>query len=1241
MADLVTPQSEEVPLTTNEPIKPIVPSVEAPNQPQLAPTRSPGTLLPAEEAGVDKIINDFYNIFITLHQEAQAAIHSASAIVLPEKTKDDHPRYVLPTRYNSAEEMIIGTYDILAAIAINNEIRDFKEVTARRAYNASISSSFFSEIINNLFIGIVHERGLPSLETVYASLKKWVISNITHEVINDPKADTRIKTIITTLSNSTLGLLERTYITSLVQNHIKNINRTLGEIGKGASYIPKFYEYIKSGRTSYLNTPSPLGQIEELLSYDIDTLNMFWERNMAEAISRHQVQLDRLVNTFLSNQANWLYDRRASLFGKVNNALVEFNINDQVQKRFEVLLNNKLKGSDFEKTYAPLTKYFFNEKGDDIKKIISDSIIRDMYAHPFDRKGDSDKNYGMITINSNIANNTYALLKTGLIDSEQITQAMKTNAEALTSKILNEMDSGITTWYALKGPAFQEFIEYIETPEFKNADRDEQKVLINRFMADKPMSVLNRFKPGLQLNKPAFKTIIKNLKHMTNPFERRYPAEDEGPPMEYTDDNFQKTYMDLKREMLVFRKSYLLAGLVGGRRSMGIKIMRDIGQTFEALPNFYNAKPAESYDKNFSNIKKEDVALGIKDTVINTLMRDKLYLPLKELGEELEKLQIAYIRSVYKDLNKRVGIPDITAMAMLFLTQKSAHSKYIDNSVLQDINIGITSNDKANDWGKKLALLDMLIDSEVTTEEIPSNYIEGTPPNKERVFLIAEGATPEERRTKATKLAQLIFEILTKDLYKSEYEYEQRDMATGFIVGFNSLYNKGIPVSAILDASNAFCSIIHDNDLSNIHGETQAANKKVLTTLSKNINLRYLGRSEILEELYDIYAKLSKYRDPNFTGGDGAVSLSEAMHLLLEQKTVTKSQIQSVNTILQIIENNQPISFVREELIKLQALLRDGEFMIQALTDTAFTEFLEHYEPKDKMVIDAVEWEQPQFRFRCLPEKSPQYFTIGIQTDCCQHLGGAARNAAIDSFINKLAGVLVLEVKTDDDWVLAGQSYFHYVPNPKGYILDNVEGVENVLANVKSLTGHDTDELYHLWATHMKKTYPDLTYLVAGKSYTKIPENRFAKHSVEEDPRTFHPYIEDEPYSDYDEEDSMDLLKFDSGKVAQNEALDEDEEHTGTEDTEENYHKEMYKVIESIREDIGSSGITGKYYALSNHTDNLKQLLMYALAIKGIDKPKSTPIEELEKLLFKPIDRKSQLIYRANLYIRKIMRGKV
>jgi len=69
-------------------------------------------------------------------------------------------------------------------------------------------------------------------------------------------------------------------------------------------------------------------------------------------------------------------------------------------------------------------------------------------------------------------------------------------------------------------------------------------------------------------------------------------------------------------------------------------------------------------------------------------------------------------------------------------------------------------------------------------------------------------------------------------------------------------------------------------------------------------------------------------------------------------------------------------------------------------------------------------FEGKNIEFKVLKDKDPLHFFIGLETDCCQTIGGAGEDAAIDSYINKNAGVVVMYV----DGTIVAQSYFHYVP---------------------------------------------------------------------------------------------------------------------------------------------------------------------------------------------------------------------
>lgn len=152
------------------------------------------------------------------------------------------------------------------------------------------------------------------------------------------------------------------------------------------------------------------------------------------------------------------------------------------------------------------------------------------------------------------------------------------------------------------------------------------------------------------------------------------------------------------------------------------------------------------------------------------------------------------------------------------------------------------------------------------------------------------------------------------------------------------------------------------------------------------------------------------------------------------------------------------------------------------------------------------------FEFKVLPQASPQHFQVGAATNCCQSIGGAGENAAVDSFINSLAGVVVLSKEKN----LIAQSYFHYVPEDNGYILDNVEVNDG---NVSKYSVN-LENLYAELAQYMKNKF-NIKYFRCGKEYNSLNNDAFENSSLKTDPRKF---SVDDPYSDFDESDHIDLL---------------------------------------------------------------------------------------------------------------------
>ena len=127
--------------------------------------------------------------------------------------------------------------------------------------------------------------------------------------------------------------------------------------------------------------------------------------------------------------------------------------------------------------------------------------------------------------------------------------------------------------------------------------------------------------------------------------------------------------------------------------------------------------------------------------------------------------------------------------------------------------------------------------------------------------------------------------------------------------------------------------------------------------------------------------------------------------------------------------------------------------------------------------------------------------------------GGYAETSMIDSFISPLSGVLVLRKGKE----IISQSYFHYVPEDNGYILDNVEANQKL----KKKYNLNLDNLYAKLAQKLKQDY-QISYFKCGKEYNKLDNDAFQYSKLSSDPRHFE--LKGEVYSDFSEEDHIDLF---------------------------------------------------------------------------------------------------------------------
>lgn len=197
------------------------------------------------------------------------------------------------------------------------------------------------------------------------------------------------------------------------------------------------------------------------------------------------------------------------------------------------------------------------------------------------------------------------------------------------------------------------------------------------------------------------------------------------------------------------------------------------------------------------------------------------------------------------------------------------------------------------------------------------------------------------------------------------------------------------------------------------------------------------------------------------------------------------------------------------------AMIKDLSVNLTKLVNLdKYKEYVVLSKPKNENLYK-LELDLGKYKFVVLRTKDPRHFDVGVETQCCQILGGQGESSAIDSFINPLAGVLILQ---KNDGTLLSQSYFHYIPNDGGYILDNIEK-----SNI--LTQREITQIYKNYATLIKQHRPEIPYLKLGLKHTKFDYKEYTKIKIDEDPRSF---AWSDPYSDFEIANHIDLFEITS-----------------------------------------------------------------------------------------------------------------
>lgn len=294
----------------------------------------------------------------------------------------------------------------------------------------------------------------------------------------------------------------------------------------------------------------------------------------------------------------------------------------------------------------------------------------------------------------------------------------------------------------------------------------------------------------------------------------------------------------------------------------------------------------------------------------------------------------------------------------------------------------------------------------------------------------------------------------------------------------------------------------------------------LLSVLNSNNCLVYLNKLE-KPEVYNFIHSLH-YDDKLFVlryNLSSAVnrSLLKSYSLLLQfdfelQQKVKKEfnrflSTESVSFLFEKVKDNKSFpSELKENYRKIENIIN-----IQSIVNNEeVQEYLDSGNVKKHPMIESIKYKIGNLTFESLPADSTEYFSVGANTNCCQYVGGVGEDAAIDSFINPEAGVLVLK---DDNEQIIAQSYFHYVPKDNGFILDNVE--VSKLAHK-----YDLDTIYANIANKIKEDY-DVNYVRCGKGYNKLNNHNFEQSSLEKDNRSFK---SKNVYTDFDYKSNISLL---------------------------------------------------------------------------------------------------------------------
>ena len=310
--------------------------------------------------------------------------------------------------------------------------------------------------------------------------------------------------------------------------------------------------------------------------------------------------------------------------------------------------------------------------------------------------------------------------------------------------------------------------------------------------------------------------------------------------------------------------------------------------------------------------------------------------------------------------------------------------------------------------------------------------------------------------------------------------------------------------------------------ISFVHNEAADLRKDDVLNIIKSKNFQAFTKVAIVKKLIETFSEIRA------NGGVQGISkkYGPIIRDLMKRKYISRDFYKNIQLITNVFRSGAEVSPATDNFRELVQATNSVETDLEIVgMSESFKELLKDYQPKDKNLFKLDLGINPRLRFKVLRDRDPRILRVGVETECCQRVGGEGSTAAKDSFINPLASVVILEWKDDDgSWIILSQSYFHYVPADKAYILDNVEDNKR---NVRK-SGVDMEVCYAYLAHEMMLQHK-AKYVVAGEGGSDIRASAFNHHSMPDDPRSFNPaagvYRGNKPYSDYKHNHSIDLSK--------------------------------------------------------------------------------------------------------------------